>query len=309
MPDTHVTTVCAGCSVTLCDNPDCPDSTHAGRPLQVGGETWCDECAIEPALRAAEAEIVRLNDANQRLHDLVRFARWKLHDAELLTDAEFNALAADHGAVARLEGYDALRARVDALTKERDHAVLCYNVAVRPSIAGPAMLDDDLPAEPTYEMKVRSLHIRAAFWTLATLAQAHPAAVNHLAFGLTMPTPPDAAPDEMKALAGWCLEVAAVKPGGKGPAKMHEEAAAERDALAARLADQEAQLAWEVLGGSPWIVEKRSAEAPRLECRRCGATDTKGLPIKFDDIDGYRRENARYSRFIDHHKNCKEPTC
>jgi hypothetical protein len=64
-----------------------------------------------------------------RLHDLIRHQRGPLHDAGLITDAEYAALAADHGAVARLEGYDALRAENDRLraalterTTERDDA-------------------------------------------------------------------------------------------------------------------------------------------------------------------------------------------
>lgn len=50
-----------------------------------------------------------------RLHDLIRHQRGSLHDAGLLTDAEYADLAADHGAVARLETYDGMRARIEAL--------------------------------------------------------------------------------------------------------------------------------------------------------------------------------------------------
>ena len=53
----------------------------------------------------------------QRLHDLVRHQRGALYDAELITNEEYAALAEDHGAVARLEGYDALRARGEALAE------------------------------------------------------------------------------------------------------------------------------------------------------------------------------------------------
>ena len=51
---------------------------------------------------------------DQRLHDLVRHQRGPLHDAGLITDAEYAALAGDHGAVTRLEGYDALGAECDS---------------------------------------------------------------------------------------------------------------------------------------------------------------------------------------------------
>lgn len=51
-----------------------------------------------------------------RLRDLVRHQRGPLYDAELITDAEYAALAGDHGAVGRLEGYDAVRARLTAVS-------------------------------------------------------------------------------------------------------------------------------------------------------------------------------------------------
>jgi hypothetical protein len=44
-----------------------------------------------------------------RLRDLVRHQRGPLHDADLITDEEYAALAADAGAVARLLGYDEMR--------------------------------------------------------------------------------------------------------------------------------------------------------------------------------------------------------
>lgn len=63
-----------------------------------------------------------LDAENVRLHDLVRRQRGPLHDAGLLTDEEYAALAADHGAVARLETIDGLRASLATATRERDEA-------------------------------------------------------------------------------------------------------------------------------------------------------------------------------------------
>lgn len=48
-----------------------------------------------------------LKQDTQRLWDLVRYMRGALHTAELITDGESAALAEDHGAVARLEAWDA----------------------------------------------------------------------------------------------------------------------------------------------------------------------------------------------------------
>lgn len=63
----------------------------------------------------ARTDIPALCAEVERLRDLVRHQRGPLHDAGLLTDGEYAELAADHGAVARLEGYDALRERIAAL--------------------------------------------------------------------------------------------------------------------------------------------------------------------------------------------------
>lgn len=41
--------------------------------------------------------VIGLLDERDRLHDLVRHQRGPLHDAGLLTDEEYAALAADHG--------------------------------------------------------------------------------------------------------------------------------------------------------------------------------------------------------------------
>lgn len=47
--------------------------------------------------------------SHQRLFDLLRYCRGTLHEADLISDEEYATLAEDHGAVARLEGYDGAR--------------------------------------------------------------------------------------------------------------------------------------------------------------------------------------------------------
>ena len=50
----------------------------------------------------------------QRLRDLVRQQRSELHDANLISDEEYAALAMDGGAVPRLMGYDEMRTQLAA---------------------------------------------------------------------------------------------------------------------------------------------------------------------------------------------------
>lgn len=76
----------------------------------------------------------------QRLLDLVRQQRGPLHDADLISDAEYAALAGDHGAVARLEGYDAMRAQLATLTAKADPRIGDLTARVR----GWAATNDDL---------------------------------------------------------------------------------------------------------------------------------------------------------------------
>ena len=71
-------------------------------------------CSVADA-DAACAEVAALRAENERMRDLVRYQRAELHAAKLITDEEYATLLSDHGAVARLEGYDALRARVATL--------------------------------------------------------------------------------------------------------------------------------------------------------------------------------------------------
>jgi len=89
----------------------------------------CSACLQRRHLRDALAAVDAMAAENQRLRDLVRHQRGALHDEGLITDDEYDDLAADHGAVARLEGYDDMRGRYaamcdlrDALTAERDEA-------------------------------------------------------------------------------------------------------------------------------------------------------------------------------------------
>ena len=70
---------------------------------------------LEPFLTFHKGKVEGLNAEIERLRDLVRHQRGPLHDAELITDAEYAALAADHGAVARLTGYDEMRTERDEL--------------------------------------------------------------------------------------------------------------------------------------------------------------------------------------------------
>lgn len=54
----------------------------------------------------------------ERLRDLVRYARCHLHEEDLISDQEYAALCVDSGPerVARLETYDAMRAQIKRLT-------------------------------------------------------------------------------------------------------------------------------------------------------------------------------------------------
>lgn len=76
--------------------------------------------ALEPESLATklteERDTARAESA--RLRDLVRYQRGELFDAGLLTREEYAALAGDHGAVARLESYDEVRAESARLTRE-----------------------------------------------------------------------------------------------------------------------------------------------------------------------------------------------
>lgn len=60
---------------------------------------------------------------NQRLIDLVRYARGYLHDEGLITNEEYAELVkVGSEAARRLESYDAMREEIERLRKERDAA-------------------------------------------------------------------------------------------------------------------------------------------------------------------------------------------
>lgn len=92
------------------------------------------DLVIAAALAAGEeavAELARVKGERDRLRDLVRHQRGELHDAGLITDEEYAALAADHGAVKRLEGYDEIRRQRDEAVDERDALYRDYDAAYR----------------------------------------------------------------------------------------------------------------------------------------------------------------------------------
>lgn len=60
---------------------------------------------VEAELAAAERTAVRL----ERMSDLVRYKRAELHNDGLISDEEYAEICQDHAAVARLEGYDAIK--------------------------------------------------------------------------------------------------------------------------------------------------------------------------------------------------------
>lgn len=59
-----------------------------------------------------------MDSLTQRLFDLVRYQRHELFEANLISDEEFTELAKEHAAVARLESYDEVRAKITALEAE-----------------------------------------------------------------------------------------------------------------------------------------------------------------------------------------------
>ena len=68
--------------------------------------------------------IAELEKALLRMTDLVRYQRHELHTTGLITDEEYARLVQHEGAVARLEGYDAIeKALAEAQSKLREQAI------------------------------------------------------------------------------------------------------------------------------------------------------------------------------------------
>lgn len=167
----HRSHLCHGCGYIWrpCDRP-----TDGVAALTTKGPKDCPPApgtAAELAKYIDEAAVVRAE--NQRLHDLVRHQRGPLHDAELITDAEYAALAEDHGAVARLEGYDALRTSLDAararaaeLKALRAVLDLCNSDETTPEAAWAA--DALLAAEDLERLRIYAGRLRAAVLTPET---------------------------------------------------------------------------------------------------------------------------------------------
>lgn len=79
---------------------------EAGREAEAATEGFAE---IAEKYRLTAGTLHDVAAEAQRLRDLVRHQRSELHDEGLIDDAEYAALASDHGAVARLHGYDHLR--------------------------------------------------------------------------------------------------------------------------------------------------------------------------------------------------------
>lgn len=85
----------------------------------------CDKYENEAAEVCPEDQSLKetfgaLRKERQRLWDLVRQQRMELFQADLITREEYAELAKDHPAVARLETYDGIRARLKTAEAERD---------------------------------------------------------------------------------------------------------------------------------------------------------------------------------------------
>ena len=131
-----------------------------------------------------------------------------------------------------------LLAEVDRLTADLRSSMLCLKIQTEPWIAGPPAPDglgEELDSDDD-AVRFRAGYLRIAMWTFGYLASLHPAP-NHLAMTYDFPDElPGDMPDEMRRLVGYSLEIAAVKPGGKGPSRMRVDAEAEIARLTTALA-------------------------------------------------------------------------
>jgi len=107
----------------------CAIAPESSRICELGTK-GCTVEHKESAARLRAIEAKTLPKDQQRLYDLVRFARGYLHDSELITNEEYGALAETGASSARrLEGYDEIRAKLLAaearcLSLERENQAL-----------------------------------------------------------------------------------------------------------------------------------------------------------------------------------------
>lgn len=91
------------------------DSYNGPYPVDdwVRGQAFAELGAAERCASDLEAARKRI----ERLADLVRYKRAELHHDELISDEEYAEICQDHTAVARLEGYDAIKIELEAARK------------------------------------------------------------------------------------------------------------------------------------------------------------------------------------------------
>lgn len=87
--------------------------------------------AAEHRVSALCTERDGLKGRLERAMDLVRYKRAELHDDELITNEEYSDLLQIPGAVARLESYDVMREKVNALEQRVSGAKVCSHIYTR----------------------------------------------------------------------------------------------------------------------------------------------------------------------------------
>ena len=92
------------------DAPVQPLTMSAQREAEIRADAA--KAQFKSAVHELLAELDETRKRLGRLFDLVRHQRGELHEAELITDEEYVALAAAQGSVRRLETYDGLRKRL-----------------------------------------------------------------------------------------------------------------------------------------------------------------------------------------------------